>query len=90
MRCEDWQWGSAWRRIHGTTKQKKLLDPIPVELPEDYTGWINFSETSDELDNIRQSINKSIPYGREDWVEKMVINHHLETTLRNAGRPKKN
>ena len=20
-KCEDWQWGSAWRRIHGTTKQ---------------------------------------------------------------------
>lgn len=90
-RCEDWQWGSSWRRIHGTIKQKKLLEQtMPIEWPEDYISWVNFSETSDELNAIRQSVNKSMPYGREYWVEKMVINHHLETTLRNAGRPKKN
>lgn len=89
QRCEDWQWGSAWRRIHGTTKQKKLLDLIPVELPEDYINWINSLETSEELDKIRQSVNKSIPYGRDDRVGEIVAKYHLETVLRKVGRPKK-
>lgn len=88
-RCEDWRWGSAWRRIRGTEKQKKLLDPIPVELPEDYIDWINSLEIPEELDRIRQSVNKSIPYGRDDRIGEIVAKYHLETTLRKVGRPKK-
>ncbi len=42
--CEDWQWGSAWRRIHGTGQQKKLLDQISFRLPDNYKKWINASE----------------------------------------------
>lgn len=87
--CEDWQWGSAWRRIHGTAQQKKLLDPTPVHLPNDYTKWINTSENPDDLDIIRVSVNKGVPYGRERWVDKMVSKHHLESTLKYPGRPKK-
>ncbi|MEK7115707.1 MAG: transposase [Patescibacteria group bacterium] len=88
-RCEDWQWGSAWRRVHGTTEQKKLLDRIPTSLPDDYTKWINASERPDNLDAIRISVNKSVPYGRAGWIEKMVLKHHLESTLKSPGRPKK-
>ncbi|MEK7128747.1 MAG: transposase [Patescibacteria group bacterium] len=88
-RCEDWQWGGAWRRVHGTTEQKKLLDRIPTSLPDDYTKWINASERPDNLDAIRISVNKSVPYGRAGWIEKMVLKHHLESTLKSPGRPKK-
>jgi len=87
-RCEEWQWGSAWRRVHGTTEQKKLLDEIPTELPDEYVEWINTSENPDDLNMIRNSVNKSVPYGRERWVEKMISKHHLESTLRSPGRPK--
>lgn len=90
LRCEDWQWGSAWRRIHGTVQQKKLIDPIPGGLPEDYITWINTPDNSDDIHKIRASVNKSAPYGREQWIEKMVITHHLESTLKSPGRPKKN
>ena len=88
-RCEDWQWGSAWRRVHGATEQKKLLDRIPTSLPDNYTKWINASERPDNLDAIRISVNKSVPYGRAGWIEKMVLKHHLESTLKSPGRPKK-
>lgn len=87
--CEDWQWGSAWRRIHGTTQQKKLLSKIPDHLPDDYVKWINSPEKVDDIDTIRTSVNKSMPYGEEKWVEKMVVKHHLESTLKSPGRPKK-
>lgn len=88
--CEDWRWGSAWLRIHGTAQQKKLLDPIPTQLPDDHAEWINTAEKLDDLDTIRTSTNKSVPYGSGPWVEKMVLIHHLESTLKSPGRPKKN
>lgn len=88
--CEDWQWGSAWRRVQGTAQQKKLLDSIPVELPSGYLKWINAAESVEDLGFIRYSVNKGVPYGKEKWVDKMVATFHLETTLRSAGRPKKN
>lgn len=86
--CEDWRWGSAWRRVHGTPQQKKLLDPIPVDLPDEYVQWINAEENPDDLTMIRTSVNKSVPYGKEQWVEKMVAKHHLESTLKSPGRPR--
>jgi len=86
--CEDWRWGSAWRRIHGTAGQRKLLDELPTDLPGDYIEWINTADKSDDLNTIRNSVNKSVPYGKERWVEKMVSKHHLESTLRSPGRPK--
>lgn len=86
---EDWQWGSAWRRMNGTEAQMKLLDPLPVPFPENYLDWINTADKVDDLTVIRHSLNKGVPYGRERWVDTMVTKYHLESTLRNAGRPKK-
>jgi len=88
-RCEDWQWGSVWRYVYGTAEQKKLLDKIPAELPDDYIKWINTADKVDDLKMIRTSVNKSIPYGRDKWVDKMVVKYHLESTLKSPGRPKK-
>ncbi len=87
--CEDWRWGSAWRRIHGTVLQKKLLDTLPVQLPDKYLTWINTAESPEEIETIRRSVNKGVPYGRQRWVDAMVATYHMETTLRGAGRPKK-
>ena len=88
QRCEDWRWGSAWLRVHGTNSQKKLLNELPTDLPDDYVKWINTVDKPDDLNTIRVSVNKSVPYGKELWVEKMVSKHHLESTLRSPGRPK--
>jgi len=87
--CEDWQWGSAWRRIHGTAQQKKLLGKIHTELPDDYLNWINTIDKIDDLKMIRASVNKSVPFGRDKWVDMMVSKYHLESTLKSPGRPKK-
>jgi putative transposase len=86
--CEAWQWGSAHRRIHGEKNTHKILSDIPVELPNDYRRWINTPDTISELDSIRQSVNKGMPYGRDAWADAMVKRYKLETTMRSAGRPK--
>ena len=86
--AEDWRWGSAWRRVYGTSEQKKLLADSPVELPVNYQHWINTPESQKELEDIRMSVNKARPYGTEDWVEKTVQQFNLGATLRNPGRPR--
>lgn len=88
--CEDWKWGSVWRRIHGTLKQQKLLDQIPAEVPKNYLSWVNTADIIADIDMIRRSVNKGVPFGRAKWVDAMVTKFHMETTLRGAGRPKKN
>src|SRR3989338_1076349 len=87
--CENWQWGSAWRRINGDKKQNKLLDPSPTPLPHGYTRWINTPETATDLELVRSSVTKGVPYGGERWVDKMVTKYHMESTLHSPGRPKK-
>lgn len=62
-RPEKWRWGSAYRRLRGTPAEKNLLAESPVDLPRDYVGWINDPEPSEELDLIRQSVNKSVSFG---------------------------
>lgn len=87
--CEDWQWGSAWRRIYGTVEQKKLLEQKSFQLPDNYVEWIDSGERADDLNTIRSSVNKGIPYGKQQWVEKMVSKYHLDSALKSPGRPKK-
>jgi putative transposase len=89
IRCEDWQWGSAWRRVYGTAQQKRLLDSTLADLPDDYLTWINTAEKIDDLTMIRTSVNKGVPYGGGIWVEKMISRYHLESTMKSPGRPKK-
>lgn len=87
--CENWQWGSAWRRIEGTDQQKKLLDQVSFKFPVNYKNWINTAEEENVLNLIRTSVKKGVPYGREQWVDAMVSRYHLESTLKSPGRPKK-
>jgi len=87
--CEKWKWGSAYRRIYGTQKEKALLDQSSFNLPDNYLNWINTIEKEDTLNDVRFSVIKGVPYGREAWVNKMIDIYHLESTTKFPGRPKK-
>lgn len=88
-RCENWRWGSAYRRINGTKEERKLLDPLPTLLPRGYVEWINTLDNPQHIELIRIATRKGVPYGRESWVSRMVTDYHLESTLHPPGRPKK-
>ena len=89
-KAEEWQWSSVWRREKGSTQDKNLLAQWPEEMPEDYLCYVNMREPDEELKNIRCSVNKGKPYGREEWVARVVHKFGLGPTLRDSGRPKKN
>jgi len=86
-RPENWRWGSAWIRQHGTVKQKRMLADSPVPLPRCYHAWINEPDKEDDLINIRGSANRGAPYGSGNWVENMITQHDLLATVRKPGRP---
>jgi len=85
----DWPWSSAYARLYGDEKQKKLLSPWPLAEPRHYQQWLNESQGKEEVENIRQAIKRSRPYGSEKWVLKTVAKFGLENTMRRSGRPKK-
>lgn len=87
--CQDWQWGSAWRRIYGSKAKKLPIDRPPAPLPHGYAEWINTPDKEDDLVIIRNAVNKCMPYGRNRWVDYMVKKYDLGSTMRAPGRPRK-
>jgi putative transposase len=88
-RAEDWPWWSVYARLYGKEDRKKLLSPWPVEEPRDYLLWLNQSQPKEQIENIRDAIKRSRPYGSEGWVGKAAAQFGLQTTLRKRGRPGK-
>jgi putative transposase len=66
---DAWQWGSAFRRLRGTKKERALLAAPPVDLPKHYRQWINEPEPSEELELLHESVNKGIPYGNVNIIQ---------------------
>src|SRR3989344_3733427 len=87
-KTEDWRWSSAWRRDHGSFKQKEILSAWPLAMPNGYFKMINKPQAEKELEFIRESVNKSKPFGSDSWLDKVVKKFGLEMTLRKPGRPK--
>jgi len=42
----------------------------------------------DDVD-LRQSVNRGVPYGRKDWVDEKVAVYKLGVTINGRGRPRK-
>ncbi|MGM5483151.1 MAG: transposase [Nanobdellota archaeon] len=87
--AENWKYSSLYRRLKGTSKQKKILTDPEIALPKNYRKFIQQPITEDEMNAIRRSINKNTPYGTDAWRDKMVVQFKLQATLRHKGRPKK-
>ena len=89
-KAEEWQWSSLWRREKGNEKAKKLLSSLPIDLPSNYLDSVNKVFKNDELETLRNAVNKARPFGRDGWVSNMVEEHNLGHTMRERGRPRKN
>jgi putative transposase len=88
-KAEDWPWSSAYARLYGNEKQKKMLSPWPLAEPRHYREWLNQPQGQKEIEDIRHAIQKGRPYGSEKWVSRSVAKFGLESTLRDRGRPPK-
>jgi putative transposase len=86
-RAEDWPWSSLRERTQ--VPADGFVHSGPVRLPEGWVQWVNEPETDGELERLRASVNRAVPYGSETWIERIAPLLGLEFTLRPRGRPRR-
>jgi len=67
----------------------KYENTVLIPIIHQYLKEVNTIYNEDTLKEIRQSVQRGTPYGRDRWVEKFVFMHQLESTVRPPGRPRK-
>ena len=86
-RAEDYRWGSLYNWLHKDSQIELAAWPIRRS-----PGWIervNQALTNKEMNALRHSIKRSIPYGDQRWTIETARRLGLESTTRPRGRPRK-
>lgn len=81
-KAENWNYSSLARRISGDQEREKLLDAWPIQMPQDYIGFVNEPMTEAEIYNIRHSVNRAKPFGSEEWIAMMIDKFKIDSTMR--------
>jgi putative transposase len=85
--AQRWPWCSLARRL--TKPPPPWLLPLrqwPVDVPRDWTAWVNRAETTAEVQAVRACVKRGRPYGDVPWEQRTAKRLHLESTLRPRGR----
>lgn len=85
--AKDWPWSSHRDRI--SKYFIHLIDEIPLELPVEWSRYVDESLTVKELEMLRGSVTRQSPYGSKEWQEQVSKGLGLESTIRPRGRPRK-
>ena len=85
--ANNWLWSSHGESIH--KGGHSLIDEIPVELPKEWSKFVNESISEKELEKLRQSVSRQSPYGDSLWQVHVSKIFGLESTIRPRGRPRK-
>jgi putative transposase len=88
VRAEEWRWSSLWRRDRGTTEEQAFLAAWPIERPTRWTDWVNEVENEQELESLRQCIQRGRPFGQPEWQKVITKRLGLESAYRPTGRPR--
>ena len=87
--AEEWQWGSAHARRGPADERRWLAIPDDPPLPRNWRSWVNKVETEAELNALRISVKRGLPFGDNRWTKSCALRLGLESTTRPRGRPKK-
>lgn len=87
QRVQDWPWGSYAVRRQPRHALHGLLSPWPVEMPTDWTRWVNTPQTPEEQKALAQHIRRNRPLGDEQWTIQTAGKLGLEQSIRPVGRP---
>ncbi len=85
--AREWQW-SSHNGVIGMDR-RGLVDKAPIEIPKEWTKYVDQSFEENELDRLRSSVNRQTPLGDASWLMKVCREFGLESTLRRRGRPMK-
>jgi putative transposase len=84
-KAEDWSWSSLRYRLEPPLLP--FLADTPVPLYADWLRHVTAPQTEDELERLRQSVTRNMPYGSDKWTQQTAIALGLESSLRPRGRP---
>ncbi len=85
----SWKYGSVYRRYNGTEKEKQLLSPWICDEPNNYLQALSQSLTVKEIEKIKRSETKGVPFGDSEYVLSIVEKYGVSSILREKGRPRK-
>jgi putative transposase len=88
-KAQRWRFSSLGARTTGDRSIKSLLAPWPVDRPSNWTARVNAPLSARELERVEVSVERSRPYGNDDWVRRTTSRLGLEHTVRPEGRPPK-
>ena len=74
---------------YGSVKQKELLVDTTNILPSNYLELVQKPQSEREVEALRNATQRSVPYGKQPWKEKMIDRFKLQASVRARGRPKK-
>src|SRR5262245_5940776 len=81
-RAERWRWGSLVRWERGAAEDRQLLAAWPLPRLPGWIDQVNQPQTEGELQAIRRSVQRGVPFGDDRWTERAVRALGLESTLR--------
>lgn len=81
--ARQWPWSSHQGRNAATEELRP--DPLPINLPEDWTAFVDKPFTDAEVEKVRNSVNRQTPFGNERWRDEMCLIMGLESTVRRRG-----
>ena len=86
-RAEEYRWGSLSNWLNKDSPIE--LSPWPIRRSPGWVERVNQALTKKELDALRHSVKRSLPFGDEQWTIQTAKRLGLESTTRPRGRPKK-
>jgi putative transposase len=87
-RAENWRWGSLWRWLQSDKVAAELLSAWPIPRSPNWVERVNEPLTDRELAAVRQSVQRGRPFGTPAWLQSVIKQFRLETTVRPRGRPR--
>src|SRR5271157_2051644 len=67
--AQEWRWSGLWRRANVVDCDDKLvLSDWPVERPRNWVARVNAALGEEQLEAVRESVDRGRPLGDEKWV----------------------
>jgi putative transposase len=86
-RAQDWPWSSLHQRAT-TPPWLMQLNDWPIDVPPDWTHFVNRAQSPAEEQAITQSLRRGRPFGDDQWTSKTATKLDLHSTLIPRGRPR--
>jgi putative transposase len=87
-RAEAYAWSSLSPRALDVDRPILYAGAEGISRTSEWIDFVNEPVSYETTARIQQSIRRGMPYGDNEWLQRVVAQHGLEHTLREPGRPR--